>query len=146
MTPNTADQTDMEIQRAAIKTLYRAFNTVKPDLLDGVLAEDWRDVSMAPGQQPGREGFKPVIATFRAAFADVVFAPEDMVIADGRAAVRLTLSGRHVGEWMGVPASGRTFRIDMHEMHHFSGGRITDTWHLEDWDGWRQQVGAAGQG
>ena len=129
-------------QRAAIGTLYRAFNTGAPELLDDVLAPDWRDVPLAPGQQPDREGLKPMIAAFRAAFADVAFTPQEVIVGDGRAAVRLTLSGRHVGEWMGIAATGRTFEIAMHEMHHFEGGRITDTWHLEDWAGWREQVGA----
>ena len=86
----------------------------------------------------------PMIAGFRAAFADVAFTPREIVVADGRAAVRLTLAGRHVGEWMGVPATGRSFEIAMHEMHHIADGRITHTWHLEDWGGWREQVGAAG--
>ena len=134
-----------DAQRAAIGTLYRAFNLGEPDLLDGVLAEDWQDVPLAPGQEPGRNGVKPMIAAFRAAFADVAFTPREVVGSDGRAAVRLALSGRHVGDWMGVPASGRTFEIAMHEMHHFDGDHITHTWHLEDWSGWREQVGAGPQ-
>ena len=130
-------------QRTAVETMYRAFNTGQPDLLDAVLAPDWRDMPLAPGQQAGRDGLKPMIAAFRAAFADVAFTPQEVIVGDGCAAVRLTLTGRHVGEWMGVAATGRTFEIAMHEMHHFDGGRITDTWHLEDWAGWREQVGAA---
>ena len=85
-----------------------------------------------------------MIGAFRAAFADVAFAPQEIIVCADRAAVRLTLTGRHVGEWMGVPASGRCFEIAMHEMHHIADGRITHTWHLEDWGGWREQVGAAG--
>ena len=133
----------VDTQRELVETLYRAFNTGDPDLLDGVLADDWRDVPLAPGQQQGRDGVKPMIAAFRAAFADVAFEPEEIVLCGDRAAVRLTLSGRHVGEWMGVAATGAAFRIAMHEMHHIDDGRITDTWHLEDWAGWREQVGAA---
>ena len=131
-------------RRTVIATLYHAFNVGTPDLLDGVLAADWQDVPLAPGQVAGRDGVKPMIAAFRAAFADVAFAPQEIIVCGDRAAVRLTLTGRHVGEWMGVPASGHSFEIAMHEMHHFAGERITHTWHLEDWAGWREQVGAAG--
>ncbi len=138
----TAKDRSGAAQRAAIETLYRAFNLGRPELLDEALAENWRDLPLAPGQQPGRDGLKPMIATFRAAFAEVAFTPEEIVVCDGRAAVRLTLSGRHVGEWMGVPATGREFRIAVHELHHLDGDRITDTWHLEDWAGSRKQVGA----
>ena len=129
--------------RALVERLYEAFNRGDADLLDEVLAQDWRDTPMAPGQKPGREGMKPMVQAFLAAFTDLRIAPQEMIFASGRAAVRLELSGRHVGEWMGVPASGRTFAIAMHELHHIDGGRITHTWHLEDWAGWREQIGLA---
>ncbi len=120
--------------------LYHAFNAGDPDLLDEVLTENWQDTPLAPGQQPGREGMKPVLKAFIAAFSDLEIIPQEIVGFETRAAVRLVLSGRHVGEWMGVPATGRTFTIDMHELHHLDGGRISHTWHLEDWAGWRAQV------
>ena len=129
-----------------VERLYQAFNVGDPDLLDEVLADDWQDTPMAPGQQPGRNGMKPMVQAFLAAFAELRFAPQEIVVADGRAAVRLILSGRHVGEWMGVPATGRSFEIAMHELHHLHGGRITRTWHLEDWAVWREQIGIGGPG
>ena len=132
-----------EAQRNLIDRLYQAFNAGDPDLLDEVLADDWQDTPMAPGQQPGLEGMKPMVKAFCTAFADLRIAPQEVVGSKNRAAVRLVLSGRHVGEWMGVPATGRTFEIAMHEMHHLEGDRITHTWHLEDWSDWRQQIGAA---
>ncbi len=129
-------------EKRLVERLYQAFNEADPDLLDAVLADEWKDTPMAPGQAPGREGMKPMVRAFLAAFADLRFAPQEIVVAGGRAAVRLELSGRHVGEWMGVAATGRDFTIAMHELHHLVGGRITHTWHLEDWAGWREQVGA----
>ena len=133
-----------EAARALVERLYAAFNRAEPDLLDEVLADDWGDTPLAPGQQPGREGFKPMVRAFLAAFADLRIAPQEIVVAPGRAAVRLELSGRHVGDWMGAAATGREFSIAMHELHHIAGGRITHTWHLEDWAGWREQIGVAG--
>ena len=133
-----------DAQRRTIDMLYEAFNAGAPDLLDQVLADDWRDTPMSPGQQLGREGMKPMVEAFRTAMADLQFTPQEVVGSNNSAAVRLVLSGRHVGEWMGVAATGRTFEIAMHEMHHFEGDRITHTWHVEDWSAWREQVGAAG--
>ncbi len=131
---------DIDVQ--AIETLYRAFHAGDPDLLDDALSESWVDIPRAPGQQPGRAGLKPVLLAMHAAFSELRFTREDMVGGHGRAAVRLTLSGRHTGEWMGVPATGRAFAVAMHEFHHLQDGRITHTWHLEDWAGWREQVTA----
>ncbi len=53
------------------------------------------------------------------------FAPQEVTGSNGQAAARLTLTGRHVGEWMGVAPTGREFEIAMREMHHFADGRIT---------------------
>ncbi len=127
--------------RLLIGTLYRAFNEGVPDMLDEVLADDWQDTPLAPDQQPGREGLKPMVAALRGAFEDLIFNPEEIVGESGKAAVRLSVSGRHVGEWMGVSATGRSFTIAWFEFHHIAGGRITHTWHLEDWTDWRRQVG-----
>ncbi len=137
--PNRSDGlADADMQ--AIQALYYAFNVGDPDLLDDAIAENWEDTPMAPGQHLGRAGMKPMLLAFHAAFSDLRFTPEDMVGLAGRVAVRLTLSGRHTGDWMGVSATGRAFAIAMHEFHHLQAGRITHTWHLEDWAGWREQV------
>ena len=143
MVQNTTSYTGLsaEAERQLVERLYQSFNGAAPDMLDEVLADDWQDTPMAPSQEPGREGMKLMVRAFLAAFADLRIMPQEVVVADGRAAVRLELSGRHIGEWMGVAATGREFSIAMHELHHIADGRITHTWHLEDWASWHQQVG-----
>lgn len=37
---------------------------------------------------------------------------------------------------------GRSFTLALHEFHHIADGRLTHTWHLEDWFGWLNQIGA----
>lgn len=66
----------------------------------------------------------------------------DVVGEDGRAAVRAELTGTHTGEWFGVAPTRRSFVMALHEFHRLDEGRLTHTWHLEDWFGWLNQVGA----
>jgi len=42
-------------------------------------------------------------------------------------------SGTPVGEFMGIPASGKRFNIMSIDIHTIQGGRIAHTYHLEDW-------------
>jgi len=134
------------VERRAIETLYRAFSEGNTDLLDDVLAEDWIDVPLAPGQSAGREGIKPMVVAFRAAFSDLRIIVHEMIGVPGRAAVRAAITGVHTAEWFGVAPSGKPFEIAIHEFHRITDGRITHTWHLEDWFGWFNQVGASPTG
>lgn len=138
LTPPTGLSAD---ERGAIVTFYRAFEG-RPDLLDDAVDHDWQDIPLAPGQAAGRDGMKPLIAAFTTAFPDAKVTIQEMIGVPGRAAVRAVISGTHRGEWFGIPPTGRSFRMPIHEFHHIADGRLTRTWHLEDWFGWLDQVGA----
>ena len=128
-------------ERHAIETLYRAFES-DADLLDQAVTFDWQDIPLAPGQAPGREGMKPLIRAWQAAFPDTRITVHEIIGASRRAAVRAEITATHVGVWFGVAPTGRAFSIALHEFHALKGGRITQTWHLEDWFGWLNQIGA----
>jgi steroid delta-isomerase-like uncharacterized protein len=129
-------------QQQAIETLYRAFNEQNPDLLDDALVADWQDIPLGPGQQPGLAGMKPIVAMFGAAFPDVKITIQDIFGRDGHVAVRAQITGTHLGEFFGIPATGKPIAIAIHEFHYLTADRITHTWHLEDWFGMLNQVGA----
>ncbi|MEN2987191.1 ester cyclase [Tistrella sp. BH-R2-4] len=128
--------------RRVVELLYRAFSDGNPDLLDQAVATDWQDIPLAPHQQPGRAGMKPLILAFAAAFSDLRITILDMIGQPGRVAVRAVITGTHTGPWFGVAPTGRSFQIAIHEFHAIADGRLTHTWHLEDWFGWLGQVGA----
>jgi len=130
--------------RRAVETLYRAFSEHDPNLLDEAVTSDWQDIPLAPHQAPGREGMKQLIRGFSAAFPDARVTSHEIIGARGRAAVRAEISGTHRGEWFGVPATGTRFVLPIHDFHRIENGRVTHTWHLEDWFGWLHQVGAFG--
>lgn len=128
--------------RLAVETLYRAFSEGNPELLDQALNADWQDVPLAPHQGPGREGIKPLVRELRQAFPDLRVEVIELIGAGGRVAVRGEIIGTHRGTWFGVAATQKAFRIPIHEFHAVENGRLTHTWHLEDWFGWLNQVGA----
>jgi predicted ester cyclase len=79
---------------------------------------------------------------FAAAFPDVHIEVLDMFGRDGRAAVRARITGTHRGEFFGIAPTGKPIAIAIHEFHTLGEDRITHTWHLEDWFGMLNQVGA----
>jgi len=66
----------------------------------------------------------------------------EIIGAPGRAAVRAEISGTHKGEWFGIAPTNKAFRLPIHEFHEIKDGRLTQTFHMEDWLGWLFQVGA----
>jgi steroid delta-isomerase-like uncharacterized protein len=128
--------------RLAVETLYRAFSEQDPGLLDHARADDWQDIPLPPGQGPGREAMKPMIGAFGSAFPDAKVTIVEFIAAPGRVAVRAEITATHRGAWFGVAPTGRTFTLPIHEFHHLADGRITHTWHMEDWFGWLQQMSA----
>ena len=83
-----------------------------------------------------------MIRAFAAAFPDLAIVVHDMFGAAGRVGVRAEITGTHTGPWFGVAPTGKSFRVALHEFHRIEDGRLTHTWHLEDWFGWLNQVGA----
>lgn len=78
-----------------------------------------------------------------ASLTDVRFEIEDVVAEDDRVAVRLTASATAIGDFMGLPAAGKRYRIG--EMHFFRirDGKVVEHWHQYDAAGMMKQLGAA---
>lgn len=131
-----------EAELHSIHQLYRSFSAGNAHLLNEVVVADWQDIPLGPGQGPGPEGIKPMIGALLQAFPDLEIVIHEIMGSAGRAAVRAEIRGTHQGEWFGIPATNQPVRIALHEFHHLQNGRITHTWHLEDWFGMFHQVGA----
>jgi len=132
-----------------IATFYRAF-TGETDLLDEVVTPDWEDIPLNPGQGPGPDGIKPMIKGIGQSFTNFEIVVHDIVDGrnadgNGRIGVRGEMRGTHTGDIFGIPATGREVRVPIHEFHQVQDGRLTRTWHLEDWFGFFHQVGQAPQ-
>jgi predicted ester cyclase len=142
MTPsNTHLAEQLHAERLAVETFYRAFSDKQPDLVDEVLAHDWDDIPLAPGQAPGPEGIKSIIRSFVQAFPDVRIIVHDMIQEPGKIGVRAEITGTHEGELFGIAATGKHVSFRIHEFHRFRDAKLTTTWHMEDWFALFTQLG-----
>ncbi len=67
----------------------------------------------------------------------------DVFEAGDRVAARLTITGTHEGELLGVPATGRPITLEVLTILRFDDdGRIAERWNVSDYLGLLQQVGA----
>jgi len=126
----------------AVRRFYEPLGTGDIAVLDEALAADWEAVP-ALRTGPGPEGWKASIAHLRGVFTDLTVTIEDIVVSgDGSTvAVRSVNRGVHAGELLGVPATGRQIEFRACDVHHLQNGRITKSWHLEDYFGIATQLG-----
>ena len=141
-TAEAADQPRRAAMEETVRAFYQPFSDGNVDVFDDILTEDWTETPLAPGQEPGRENYKPVVAGLAASAPDLTIAVQEVIVEGDLAAVRSQLSATHSAEMLGVPATGRTFEIMTMDIHRFEGDRIAETWHVEDWLSALQQIGA----
>lgn len=126
----------------ALNQFYGAFSTGEAAKLDHALTVDWDEEPRNQGQEPGREPMKQFIAGVRQALPDLKIDIKDVVFGDDKAAVRAEMRGTHSADFFGIAATGKSYAIRLHEFHTFEGSQIAYTWHMEDWLGFLNQIGA----
>jgi steroid delta-isomerase-like uncharacterized protein len=125
-----------------VRAFYEPFRTGDTSIYGEILADDWLDIPLAPGQQQGPAGMAAQIALFRHAMPDYDVKHEDLVAGGDRVAVRNTVSGTHQGAFMGHEPTGRRIEMRTMDIHQVRDGKIVTTWHLEDFAGLMAQLNA----
>ena len=112
-------------------------------LVDELLHPEY--VNHSPGSatmSTDRDGVRWVLRALRAAFPDLRYVIEDLVIGDDAVAVRTTMSGPHRGDFFGLAPTGRSFRVAQINIERFRDGRIVAHHRVTDLAELRRQLGA----
>ena len=118
-----------------------AINKGRLDVMDEIVAADFVELDPLPGQRQGREGLKEVIAMMRAAFPDIHWVTEETVEQDEKVVSRFTWTGTHRGEFLGIPATGKSVSVKGVVIDRVVAGQMTDSRILMDTFGMLQQLG-----
>src|SRR5919107_5654614 len=116
-----------EEKKALVRRFVEAQANADLDTLDELLAPDFVDHSLEPGQDAGREGYMR-------ALAEEIFSNQRTIIedqaADGDKVIsRLTINRIHDGgEFMGVAPTGIPFQSTAIVIHRISGDKILEEW------------------
>lgn len=91
----------------------------------------------------GRETWRQNAEIMQRAFPDLTAHIDDIVAAEDRVALRLTITGTHTGEFLGHAPTGRTVRYVSHEFYRIEDGLIAEEWICADMATLFQQMSAA---
>lgn len=111
------------------------------DRLSEVLADTLVDHDPAPGQPAGPAGIAAFWSTFHEAFPDVAISPVEVIATDDFVTAVLDVTGTHQGDFLGHPATGRSFTVRGIQVGRFVDGKMTDRWGATDQAGILEQLG-----
>lgn len=108
--------------------------------LGEVAAVDYLDHAALPGQAPGLEGLRQRAKRLFQWF-DPQWTIDDVIAARDMVVLRWHLSGRHLGAYLGLPATGKPCVIRGIDMYRVRHGLMCEHWNVVDNLGFAQQVG-----
>ncbi|HLF71805.1 MAG TPA: ester cyclase [Dehalococcoidia bacterium] len=131
----------MDIREATNK-LYEMMNSGDTSKLDEVMDPNLVDHEKISGvESSGSQAFRDFVSLFRSAITDFRITANDVLIDGERAAIRFTLSGRHTGDQLGMPATGKPFSIEGIDIMRFENGKCVEHWGVSDQLGMMAQLG-----
>jgi steroid delta-isomerase-like uncharacterized protein len=111
--------------------------------LDELVTDDVVDHQEGlPGQPEGKEGVAFFVNTMQSAFSDVNATIGPSVESGDMASALVTISGKHTGEFMGVPATDRPFEVEGIDIIRIEDGKCAEHWGVTDNMALMQQIGA----
>ncbi|MFC3941560.1 ester cyclase [Pseudomonas gingeri NCPPB 3146 = LMG 5327] len=99
------------------------------DAFEALVAEDFVNHTAGAGQPTGREGlwhtFQNVL---HPGLSDLKVVVLDQVAEQDKVTTRKRITGRHSGELLGIPATGRLISIDVIDIVRIQDGRYVEHW------------------
>lgn len=111
--------------------LYELLNAGNAEDVGELVKADYIENDPLPGQGTGREGAIDRFSMLIGALAPH-FTINDVIAEGDRVVVRWTNEGTHIGEFAGMPATGRTFSISGIDIYRVEGDKLAEHWHVVD--------------
>ena len=110
--------------------------------VDDLVTDDVIDHEPFPGQPDGIDGVRQFVGMMSTAFSDLKATIGPSLESGDLASAQVTITGRHTGEFMGVPASDKEFEIEAIDIIRVEDGKCAEHWGVTDNMALMQQLGA----
>jgi steroid delta-isomerase-like uncharacterized protein len=128
---------------STMRRLYELLSAGDIDGFGDLVAEDFVEHEETPGLEPTKEGVKQFFRMYRAAFPDLRMEAQDILVSDDKVVARVRGTGTHQGEFMGMPATGKSVDVQLIDIIRFGDdGLAREHWGVFDALAMMQQLGA----
>jgi steroid delta-isomerase-like uncharacterized protein len=126
----------------SIQRLYDLINAGDIDGFSQQLAEDFVEHDEIPGLPPTKDGVVQYFRMMLAAFPDMRMDLQDSFASGDKAVARLRVSGTHLGDFAGIPATGNPVSVSLIDITRFGDdGLAREHWGVVDQLTMMQQLG-----
>jgi predicted ester cyclase len=133
-----------ENKRIARQVLEELFEKGDLDAADELIHPDFVNHE-APADNPqGPEGLKETVGWLRGLWGPMRAEIEDEICEGDKVVARLTMHGRHVGEFLGRPPTGKEFAAEHIHIWRMEDGKVIEHWSVRDDLGQALQLGLLG--
>ena len=131
----------------ALRRMYDMVNAGDVEGFGALLADDFVEHEETPGLAPTREGVKEFFRKYLAAFPDLHFDAQDVLVSGDKVVARARATGTHQGEFMGIPATGKSVDVQLVDIIRFGeDGLAQEHWGVFDALAMMQQLGVVPEG
>ncbi|MBV9604946.1 MAG: ester cyclase [Solirubrobacterales bacterium] len=116
------------------------------ETIDELVAPDAVISTPLPIAETGAALLKEVFARLHRAFPDLQITIEDLIAEGNKVVARDTVTGTHLGEYMGIPPTGKSVTYNEIFICRFEDSRIAETWGVVDVLSQLRQLGAVSVG
>ena len=132
---------------ATMRQTYELLNAGDIDGFGDLLTDDFVEHEELPGLAQGKDGVLELFRMYRVAFPDLRMEADDVIAAGDKAVARVTATATQTGEFMGMPASGKSVEIQLIDIMRFDdAGMVCEHWGVMDMLSMLQQLGALPDG
>lgn len=124
--------------------LEEVWNKRNPNAVPQFYDPNVIDHFAAPGVPQGVDGAIATVKAMQTAFPDCAVSVDDTLAEGDRVATRMTWSGTHVGEFMGIAPTGKSFKVQAIEIIRVEGDMFVERWLWMDTLNLMQQLGLMG--
>ena len=122
----------MSDAKVIVGQLYQRLNAGDLTVVDDLVSDDFVEHEEFPGLAPNKEGLRQLFTMFHAGFENAKFEVDDLIGEGDKVFVRARMTGTHRGEFMGVPATGRTVDVGVGDYLRLDGDLIVEHWGVMD--------------
>ncbi len=122
-----------EENKVLVRRLIKEVEKGNLDVIDEVLAPDFVDRDVLPGQGQDRKDYKRGLSEDRAAFSNLDITIEDQIAEGDKVVTRCRWHGTHDrGKAMGMPPTGKKVEVRSIFIHRIAGGKVKEEWSASD--------------